>query len=63
VGRYRPARIAGRAYLGGGTAIAIHLGHRISRDLGFFFHRGSVDLDELTRRLSATGPFAATTST
>ena len=48
------------AYLGGGTAIAIHLGHRISRDLDFFFHHGSVDLDELARRLSAAGPFAAT---
>lgn len=48
------------AYLGGGTAIAIHLGHRISRDLDFFFHHGSVDLDELTRRLSAVGPFAVT---
>jgi Nucleotidyl transferase AbiEii toxin, Type IV TA system len=48
------------AYLGGGTAIAVHLGHRISRDLDFFFHHGSVDLDELTRRLSAAGPFAVT---
>lgn len=33
-------------YLGGGTAIAVHLGHRESRDLDFFFHR-PVDLDEL----------------
>jgi hypothetical protein len=48
------------AYLGGGTAIAVHLGHRISRDLDFFFHHGSVNLDELTRRLSAAGPFAVT---
>jgi hypothetical protein len=48
------------AYLGGGTAIAVHLGHRVSRDLDFFFHHGSVDLDELTRRLSAAGPFAVT---
>ena len=32
------------AYLGGGTAIAVHLAHRISRDLDFFFHR-SIDLD------------------
>jgi hypothetical protein len=48
------------AYLGGGTAIAVHLWHRISRDLDFFFHHGSVDLDELARRLSAVGPFAIT---
>jgi hypothetical protein len=46
------------AYLGGGTAIAVHLGHRISRDLDFFFHHDSVDLDDLVRRLSAAGPFA-----
>ncbi|MGH2842504.1 MAG: nucleotidyl transferase AbiEii/AbiGii toxin family protein [Solirubrobacteraceae bacterium] len=48
------------AYLGGGTAIAVHLTHRISRDLDFFFHRNSIDLDELTRRLTAVGPFAVT---
>jgi hypothetical protein len=48
------------AYLGGGIAIAVHLGHRISRDLDFFFHHDSVDLDELTRRLSAAGAFAVT---
>jgi len=47
-------------YLGGGTAIAVYLGHRISRDLDFFFHYGSVDLGELERRLSAAGPFAVT---
>jgi hypothetical protein len=48
------------AYLGGGTAIAVHLAHRMSRDLDFFFHRDSVDLDELTTRLAAAGPFAVT---
>ena len=48
------------AYLGGGTAIAVHLGHRVSRDLGFFFHQESIDLDELARRLNAAGPFAVT---
>ncbi len=48
------------AYLGGGTAIAVHLTHRISRDLDFFFHRDSIDLDELTQRLTAVGPFAVT---
>ena len=47
-------------YLGDGTAIAVHLGHRISRDLDFFFHHRSVDLGELDGRLSAAGPFAVT---
>jgi hypothetical protein len=48
------------AYLGGGTAIAVHLAHRVSRDLDFFFHRNSVNLEELTTKLSAAGPFAVT---
>jgi hypothetical protein len=48
------------AYLGGGTAIAVHLAHRMSRDLDFFFHHGSVDLDELAKNLSSAGPFAVT---
>ncbi len=48
------------AYLGGGTAIAVHLEHRTSRDLDFFFHNGSVNLDELARKLAAAGPFAVT---
>jgi len=47
-------------YLGGGTAIAVHLAHRVSRDLDFFFHRNSVNLDELSASLSAAGPFAVT---
>jgi hypothetical protein len=48
------------AYLGGGTAIAVQLAHRASRDLDFFFHHDSVDLDELTVMLSSAGPFAIT---
>ncbi len=48
------------AYLGGGTAIAVHLEHRVSRDLDIFFHHNSVDLDELAIMLSAAGPFAIT---
>jgi len=48
------------AYLGGGTAIAVHLEHRTSRDLDFFFHRESVDLDALARTLAGVGPFAVT---
>lgn len=48
------------AYLGGGTAIAVHLGHRISRDLDFFFHEDSIDLDNLASILSTAGRFAVT---
>lgn len=48
------------AYLGGGTAIAVRLHHRQSRDLDFFFHGGSIDLEDLASRLSAAGPFAIT---
>ncbi|MGO9320840.1 MAG: nucleotidyl transferase AbiEii/AbiGii toxin family protein [Solirubrobacteraceae bacterium] len=47
-------------YLGGGTAVAIHLRHRQSADLDFFYHRASVDLDQLEARLGRLGPFAAT---
>jgi hypothetical protein len=38
-------------YLGGGTAVAVHLHHRESRDLDFFFHDGSVDLPALAEKL------------
>jgi len=47
------------AYLGGGTAIAVHLRHRQSRDLDFFFHE-PVDLVELQKLLRFRGPFAVT---
>ena len=47
------------AYLGGGTAIAVHLRHRQSRDLDFFVHE-PLDLDDLQQRLRSRGPFAVT---
>ena len=47
------------AYLGGGTAIAVHLRHLQSRDLDFFYHE-PIDLDELEQRLRFGGPFALT---
>lgn len=50
--------VPAEAYLGGGTAIAVHLRHRPSRDLDFFFHEDTVDLDRLVERLRARGPFA-----
>ena len=52
--------VPAEAYLGGGTAIAVHLRHRPSRDLDFFFHEDTVDLDRLVERLHARGPFAVT---
>jgi predicted nucleotidyltransferase component of viral defense system len=46
-------------YLIGGTALAVHLHHRVSRDLDFFFHE-DVDLDQLAAMLQDLGPFAIT---
>ena len=48
------------AYLAGGTAIAVHLGHRVSHDLDFFYHRSAIDLDRLARTIDTVGPFAIT---
>jgi hypothetical protein len=45
------------AYLAGGTAIAVHLHHRISRDLDFFL-RQPVDLDRLVAALQQRGRLA-----
>ena len=42
------------AYLGGGTAIAVHLHHRVSRDLDFFL-REPVEFDRLVGALEARG--------
>lgn len=42
-------------YLAGGTATAIHLHHRRSNDLDFFFHGNAVDLDALEKELSQLG--------
>lgn len=52
--------LPGELYLAGGTAIAVHLRHRKSSDLDFFYHDAAVDLDELAERLLALGPFAVT---
>lgn len=43
-------------YLAGGTAVALHLGHRISYDLDFFSHK-SFDGLALGRMLSALGDY------
>jgi hypothetical protein len=47
-------------YLGGGTGVAVHLRHRESRDLDFFYHGGAVNLDRLAAQIGAVGPFAVT---
>jgi hypothetical protein len=48
---YLPAHV----YLGGGTAVAIYLHHRVSRDLDFFYHGDSLDLGALERDLKSIG--------
>lgn len=45
-------------YLAGGTAVAVHLHHRASRDLDFFYHRAAVDVSEVERNATAVGRFA-----
>ncbi len=45
------------AYLGGGTAIAVHLHHRVSRDLDFFL-RQPIDLEALADALEQRGRLA-----
>src|SRR3954470_806923 len=47
------------AYLIGGTAIAAHLQHRLSRDLDFCFE-GPVPLDELAAQLATLAPVRVT---
>lgn len=47
------------AYLVGGTAVATHLRHRVSRDLDFFLP-GATDLAALRRRLEDVGRLAVT---
>ncbi len=47
-------------YLIGGTAVAVHLGHRESRDLDFVFHEGTVDLAALRAQLEELPDFTVT---
>ena len=47
-------------YLAGGTGLAVHLQHRVSRDLDFFFHTQAVDLIEMEQTMAAAGPCAVT---
>jgi Nucleotidyl transferase AbiEii toxin, Type IV TA system len=52
-------RLPDELCLGGGTAVAAHLGHRESRDLDFFFER-AVDLSRVKALLGKLGVFAVT---
>lgn len=45
LGRLKSVPALAEFYLAGGTAVAVHLGHRISLDLDFFSVRPDVDLD------------------
>jgi hypothetical protein len=45
----------------GGTALAVHLRHRQSRDLDFFYTDSTLDLAALERRLTRLGSFAVST--
>ncbi len=47
----RPVALAEHLYLAGGTAVALHLGHRRSLDLDLFSERADLDLDSVRRRL------------
>ncbi|MGH7749830.1 MAG: nucleotidyl transferase AbiEii/AbiGii toxin family protein [Candidatus Dormibacteria bacterium] len=53
------ALLPAKAYLVGGTALAIHLRRRISRDLDFYLEE-PVDLDALVRALQLRGAFLPT---
>lgn len=46
----------------GGTALAVHLRHRVSRDLDLFCHAG-LDVDQVVAELTARGPFVRTPPT
>lgn len=52
--------ILGRAYLGGGTGLALQINHRVSLDLAFFLFKGEVlDPERLLRGVEATFGTAA----
>ncbi len=45
-------------YLAGGTGVAVHLHHRQSRDLDFFYHHAAVDLEQVKESVTGAGAFA-----
>jgi hypothetical protein len=46
----------GSFYLAGGSAAALHLGHRVSNDLVFFAPRNGYESEPLAQQLRAIGP-------
>ncbi len=48
-------------YLAGGTALAVHLGHRATRGLDLFYHGDAIDLDALEGFLACNVRWARTT--
>ncbi|HEV8650012.1 MAG TPA: nucleotidyl transferase AbiEii/AbiGii toxin family protein [Actinomycetes bacterium] len=52
--------VPAEAYLGGGTAIAVHLHHRVSRDLDLFLE-APIDLEHLRKELDRRGGLHVTT--
>lgn len=56
VARLGAKKITRDFYLAGGSALALHLGHRVSVDLDFFAPR-SFDVVKLVERLSTAGNF------
>ncbi len=52
--------LASRFYLAGGTAVALHLGHRLSYDLDFFTPERSFPADLPRRELGHRGELAVT---
>jgi hypothetical protein len=51
--------VPAKAYLVGGTALAIHFRHRVSRDLDFFLEE-PIDVGKLVDTLQRRGPFVTT---
>jgi hypothetical protein len=49
-------------YLAGGSAVALHLGHRRSNDLDFFSVSSSINLTEMRERILDAAPDVETVS-
>lgn len=45
--RLKPLALSLQLYLAGGTAVACHLGHRVSLDLDLFSQKGTLDLESV----------------
>jgi hypothetical protein len=52
LGRLKPLALSFELYLAGGTAVAYHLGHRVSLDLVLFSQKGTLDLEHVRASLA-----------